>query len=74
MLQTGVFFFRYNRVLTERRGSITATQLLEAGAAKVAADTGIMAPVIEDSQNAIQKKAGYCHIPIYRSGKTAPNA
>ena len=56
MLQTGVFFFRYNRVLTESGGSITAPQLLEAGAAKVAADTGIMAPVIEDSQNATQKK------------------
>jgi predicted RecB family nuclease len=39
-----------------RAGIINATLLLEADAAKLAAETGIMAHVVQDFQKAIRKK------------------
>jgi DNA topoisomerase-1 len=47
-----------------RAGIINATQLLEADAAKVAADTGIMAHVVQDFQKAIQRKRDTAVIQI----------
>ena len=51
-----MFFFRYNRVLTESAGIINTTPLPEAYAVKVTPETGIMAPVIQDFQKALRKK------------------
>jgi len=47
-----------------RAGIINATHLLEANAAKVAAETGIMAHVIQDFQKAIRKKRDNAIIEI----------
>jgi DNA topoisomerase-1 len=47
-----------------RAGIINAALLLEADAAKLAADTGIMAHVIQDFQKAIQKKRDTAVIQI----------
>ena len=47
-----------------RAGIINATLLLEADAVKVAAETGIMAHVIQDFQKAIQKKRDNAVIQI----------
>ncbi len=47
-----------------RAGIINATLLLEADAAKVAAETGIMAHVIQDFQKAIRKKRDNAVIEI----------
>ncbi|MGA2913356.1 MAG: DNA topoisomerase I [Methanoregula sp.] len=47
-----------------RAGIINATHLLESDAAKVAAETGIMAHVIQDFQKAIQKKRDNAVIQI----------
>ncbi|MGA2913348.1 MAG: hypothetical protein ABSE07_07500 [Methanoregula sp.] len=55
ILQTWIFFFHI-MLLTYRAGIINATHLLESDAAKVAAETGIMAHVTQDFQKAIQKK------------------
>jgi hypothetical protein len=47
-----------------RTGIINATLLLEADAAKLAAETGIMAHVIQDFQKAIRKKRDTAVIQI----------
>jgi len=47
-----------------RAGIINATYLLEAESAKLAAETGIMAHVIQDFQKAIQKKRDIAVIQI----------
>jgi hypothetical protein len=52
MLKMWMFFFRYNRVLTESSGIINTTPLPEAYAVKVTPETGIMVPVIQNLQTA----------------------
>ena len=47
-----------------RAGIINATLLLEADAAKLAAETGIMAHVIQDFQKAIRRKRDTAVIQI----------
>jgi hypothetical protein len=55
ILQTWIFFFHI-MLLTYRANIINATYLLESDPVKVAAETGILAHVIQDIRKQYRKK------------------